>query len=482
MLGAELVAKSPADGYTLLYCGWPTIGSNQVVYKDLRYKLEGFIPITTIFHSPVGLTVRKDFPANSLKERFDFVPKNGGLGFGTSGAGSSPHLLLMRIRQVVGLPLEHVPYKGESPAVLDVLGGHLPLFAGSVATPAQHLRSGALKLIATSAEERLPAFADAQTVKDAGLPEQTFSYWHGFAAPVGTPKLIIDKLHAAIAAAMSSPAVRSVLGPDQIAATMAPEAFGALIRKDMAAWAPLIRSNNLKPIVMGHDPLRREDLHRRMWGRVRAATVRMIGAINVALWDIAGQAANLPIHALIGTYRDSLPVYASSPAYDRIKDYIEEAQHWRACAMPAYKIHAPAPWKHDIANCEAVRHALGDDPVLMLGARWTYDYPSALRLGRALKALTFHWFQDPMGEWRIPNCVKLRQKLDISLMATELPFAGFDTCAPWLMAQATDFLRGDVAFKGGITNLIKTAHLAEAFGINYKTPRHRGRRDPQVAR
>ena len=136
--------------------------------------------------------------------------------------------------------------------------------------------------------------------------------------------------------------------------------------------------------------------------------------------------------------------------------------------MQAYKIHAPAPWQHDIATCEAVRHALGDDQVLMLDASWTQDYPTALRVGRALEALKFHWFEDPMGEWSIRHDVKLRQKLDTPLMATELPFAGFDTYRPWLMAQATDFLRGDVAFKGGITNMIKTAHLAEAFGMNYE--------------
>ena len=245
MLGAELVAKSPADGYTLLYCGWPTIGTNLVVYKDIKYKLEDFIPLTTIFRSPVGLTVRKDFPASNLKELFDHVRKAGSLGFGTSGAGSSPHLLLMRIKQATGLPLEHVPYKGEGPAVLDVLGGHLPMFAGSVATPAQHLRAGTLKLIATSAEERLPAFPDVQTFKEAGFPEQTFTYWHGFALPAGTPRAIVDKLQSAIVAAMASPGVRQVLGPDQIATTMSPEAFTALIRKDIATWSPVIRANNL---------------------------------------------------------------------------------------------------------------------------------------------------------------------------------------------------------------------------------------------
>jgi tripartite-type tricarboxylate transporter receptor subunit TctC len=245
MLGAELVAKSAGDGYTLLYVGWPTIGTNLVVYKDIRYKLEDFQPITSIFRSPVSLTVRKDFPANNLKELFDHIRKAGRLSYGTSGAGSSPHLLFERIKQVTSLPLDHVPYKGEGPAVLDVLGGHLPLFAGSIATPLQHIRSGALKVIATSAEERLPAFPEVQTFKEAGLPDQSFTYWHGFAAPAATPRAIVDKLHAAIVAAIGSAAVRNALGPDQIPTTMSPEAFTALIRRDIASWAPVIRANNL---------------------------------------------------------------------------------------------------------------------------------------------------------------------------------------------------------------------------------------------
>jgi L-alanine-DL-glutamate epimerase-like enolase superfamily enzyme len=224
----------------------------------------------------------------------------------------------------------------------------------------------------------------------------------------------------------------------------------------------------LKPIVMGCDPLRREELHRRMWARVRAATVRTVGAMDVALWDIAGQVAGLPIHALIGSFRSSLPAYASSPAHDSVQAYCDEALHWQARGVAAYKVHPPGPWRRDIEICTAVRAAVGDAHTLMLDASWSYDYPTALRVGRAIETLGYHWFEDPMGEWSIPNYVKLRQKLDIPLMATELPFSGFDTYAPWIMAQATDFLRGDVAFKGGITNMIKTAHLAEAFGMNYE--------------
>lgn len=241
-LGAELVAKAAADGYTLLYLGYPTISTNLVVYKDVRYKLEDFQPITTTFRSPVSLTVRRDFPANNLKELVELARKQGGMNYGTSGTGSSPHLLLEKIRTDTGVRFEHVPYKGENPAVLDVLGGHLPLFAGSIATPQQHVRTGALKVIATSDAQRLPAFPDVPTFREAGFPEHVFTYWHGFAAPAGTPRPIIDRLHAAIVAAMATQPVRNVLSPDQIPTTMSPEDFTAQIRKDIALWTPVIRA------------------------------------------------------------------------------------------------------------------------------------------------------------------------------------------------------------------------------------------------
>ena len=224
----------------------------------------------------------------------------------------------------------------------------------------------------------------------------------------------------------------------------------------------------LKPVLMGQNPLERERLNERLWGQARSTTVRAIGACDVALWDIAGKMANLPIHALLGSYRRSLPAYASSQALPSSEAYIEQAQHYRDRGVNAYKIHPPHPWREDIRVCEAVREALGDDHVLMLDATWHYDYPTALRVGRAIEALGYHWYEDPLKELDIYNYVKLRQKLDVPILATELPFGSFADYNIWITERATDFLRGDVAFKGGITTMIKTAHLAEGFNMNYE--------------
>jgi L-alanine-DL-glutamate epimerase-like enolase superfamily enzyme len=224
----------------------------------------------------------------------------------------------------------------------------------------------------------------------------------------------------------------------------------------------------LKPVLIGQNPLDRERLNQRLWGRGRGTLVRAIGAVDVALWDLAGKIAGLPIHQLLGSYRDRLPAYASSPALASPEKYVEQALYYRARGWQAYKIHPPTPWSEDIKTCIAVRKAVGDGYPLMLDAIWSYDYPTALKVGRAIEELDFHWFEDPLTEWNIHGYQKLRAQLHIPLMATELPFGGLDQYPPWLLAQATDYLRGDVCFKGGITTCIKAAHLAEAFGMNFE--------------
>ncbi len=224
----------------------------------------------------------------------------------------------------------------------------------------------------------------------------------------------------------------------------------------------------LKPVLMGQDPLERERLYQALWKRARTTTVRAVGAIDVALWDIAGKAAGMPIHKLLGSYRDRAPAYASSQILPAAAAYVEQALYYKTRNWPAYKIHPPQAWREDITVCEAVRKAVGDDYTLMLDPGWCYNYAEALRVGFAIDDLNYHWYEDPLPDQDIYNYVKLKQKLKTPIMATEYPQAGFDAYAQWITERATDFLRGDVATKGGITTMIKTAHLAEAFHLNYE--------------
>jgi L-alanine-DL-glutamate epimerase-like enolase superfamily enzyme len=224
----------------------------------------------------------------------------------------------------------------------------------------------------------------------------------------------------------------------------------------------------LKPLVTGQDPLERERLYQGLWQRNRATTPRAIGAMDIALWDIAGKVAGLPIHRLLGSYRESVPAYASSAVLPSPGAYAEEAAKFKAGGWSAYKIHPPTDPRLDIEVCQAVREAVGDGFTVMLDSTWAYAYPEALRVGKAIEELGFHWYEDPLADDDIYNYVKLKQQLHIPILATEYAPGGFTAYAPWITARATDFLRGDVAVKGGITPMVKTAHLAEAFHMNFE--------------
>jgi L-alanine-DL-glutamate epimerase-like enolase superfamily enzyme len=225
---------------------------------------------------------------------------------------------------------------------------------------------------------------------------------------------------------------------------------------------------NLKPLLVGQNALDRERLYKAMFKRVRIASVRAIGAVDIALWDIAGKAAGLPIHQLLGSYRDRIPAYISSAVLASPQAYAEEAQQYKSQNYAAYKIHPPLPWRQDIRVCETVRKAVGDDYLLMLDATWSYDYTAALRVGQAVEALGYYWYEDPLADADIYNYLELKKHLHIPIMATEYPAAGLDSYTPWVKQRATDFLRGDVAVKGGITGCMKAAHLAEAFHLNFE--------------
>ncbi len=222
----------------------------------------------------------------------------------------------------------------------------------------------------------------------------------------------------------------------------------------------------LKPILVGEDPLARERLYEALWRRTRVVSHRAIGAVDIALWDIAGKAAGLPIHRLIGTYRERVPAYASSEVHGDALHYVEQATHYRESGWTAYKIHPPQRPQEDIKICEAVRRAMGDAYTLMLDPTWSYRYPDALRVGRAIEEMGYYWYEDPLADQDLYNYVKLKEKLEIPILATEYPMGGLDSFVPWILHRATDFLRGDVAVKGGISSLLKVARLAEAFRLN----------------
>src|SRR2546423_4178073 len=213
----------------------------------------------------------------------------------------------------------------------------------------------------------------------------------------------------------------------------------------------------LKPVVMDQDRLDGERLNRLLGGRARAATVRSIGAMDIALWDIAGKEAGLPIHRLIGTCRDKIAAYASSEIHAAPEQYAEQAQHYKSTGWAAYKIHPPQRLRDDIKVCDAVRKPVGDDYTVILDSTWSYRYEEALRVGRAIEEMNFYWYEDPLPDQDLYNYVKLKQKLDIPILATEYPIGGRPSYPPWTTDRPTDFLRRVVAVRGGTPPIPKAA-------------------------
>jgi L-alanine-DL-glutamate epimerase-like enolase superfamily enzyme len=215
--------------------------------------------------------------------------------------------------------------------------------------------------------------------------------------------------------------------------------------------------------VVGRDPLDIGAIWQDLWSRNRRVAANSICAVDVALWDIAGKVAGLPIHRLLGTCREKAPAYASSASMTDPQQYVDEALSFRERGWRAYKIHPRKNPTLDLEICTAVKKAVGDAMVLMLDSMWAYSYGDALRVGLEAQEMGFYWYEDPLAEDDIYGYVKLKQKLNIPILATEYAPGGLFGYSQWIMQQATDMLRGDVAVKAGLTPMIKIAHLAEAF-------------------
>jgi L-alanine-DL-glutamate epimerase-like enolase superfamily enzyme len=231
----------------------------------------------------------------------------------------------------------------------------------------------------------------------------------------------------------------------------------------------------LKPRLVGQDPLN-IGRHWHMMQSIARWYIDPIAvaSVDIALWDIAGKAAGLPVHQLLGSCREVVPVYFSSGRHPTIDAYADEATYWQAQGWTGYKLHPPtSPWRQDgitvrsdIAACERVREAVGGEMTLMLDSSWGYSYTEALQVGRAIEQLEYLWYEDPLPAEDIHGYVRLQRSLSIPLLATEITRGGLYSLPQWIITGATDFLRGDAVIKGGITGLVKIAHLAEAFNMN----------------
>lgn len=227
-------------------------------------------------------------------------------------------------------------------------------------------------------------------------------------------------------------------------------------------------ADRLRPVLLGKDPAYREVIWQEMWrlDRLLYTTQFAIGTVDVALWDLYAKSLGAPLHQLLGATRDKVPAYASSMEHDSIEGFAEEAVKYKELGYQAYKLHVWGDAKRDIRLCTRVREAVGDDYPLMIDVAGNYGQVEALRVGRHLDELGYHWYEEPLRDFDIHGYRMLADKLDIPIAGVEVIPGAMYTTPEYITTRAVDIVRSDVSFKGGINQLKKTAALCEAFGLN----------------
>ena len=248
-IGANLVAQSPADGYTLLLTDVGALAISASVFPDLPFDPAGdFAPVVLISYSPHILGVHPSVPANTVKELIALAKSRPGrLNFATAGVGSAPHLAGVEFALRTGVQWTYVPYKGGSQAVADVAAGHADLlFNGMLATFPQ-VKGGRMRALAVSSPKRVAAAPEIPTVAESGLPGFETGSWQGMLAPSGTPRDIVLKLNAEIRRILGTPEMKAQLA-DQGTEVRAdtPESLGQFIRTEIPRWAKVVKQSGIK--------------------------------------------------------------------------------------------------------------------------------------------------------------------------------------------------------------------------------------------
>ena len=241
-IAAELVAKATPDGYTLLVAALPVMAVVPAMSKVRYDALKDFAPISNIATNPFVLAVNKDFPAKTLPEFIAYVrARPGQLSYGSAGIGSLNHLSMALFLNRAGLDMTHVPYKGNAPALSDVVAGHIPAMFSNLSDALPQAAAGNVRLIALSSEQRAPLAREVPTLAESGFPGFSVLTWNGLMAPAETPKPIIDRIAAEIAAAVKDPAFAARLrefGADPLGNS--PDDYRAMLARDIATWAQAV--------------------------------------------------------------------------------------------------------------------------------------------------------------------------------------------------------------------------------------------------
>ncbi len=250
IIGCELVAKAPADGYTLLVGGTGTMAINPSLYLKLPYDpVRQFAPVALFGYSTSVLVVPASTTPATIGELIAQArARPGQLKYASAGYGSSPHLSAEMFKLMTGVELLHVPYKGSTPGVSATITGETDLMFTGVASAVGHIKSGRLRALSINGPRRSPALPNVATANESGLPGFEADFWIGLFAPIGTPRATIARLNAEVGKLLSADDTRerlSVLGIDPLPGR--PEQFGELLARDIERWAKTVRASGMKP-------------------------------------------------------------------------------------------------------------------------------------------------------------------------------------------------------------------------------------------
>lgn len=243
-IGAGIVAKAPADGYTLLWGSAGPVAINVSLYRNTPYNpVKDFAPVTQTAATQIILVLNAAMPPQTVKELIAYAKaRPGQINYASPGNGTSPHLAMELFKHMAGINLLHVPYKGGPLAMTDLLAGRAALMFIALSSALPHVNSGKLKALAVATPRRAAAMPELPSMSEAGVPGYDASSWHGVLAPAGTPRTVIAHLNAALLQVLRNPEVRSAMllqGAEPVGGT--PEQFGTYIRAEIAKWATVIK-------------------------------------------------------------------------------------------------------------------------------------------------------------------------------------------------------------------------------------------------
>jgi tripartite-type tricarboxylate transporter receptor subunit TctC len=246
-LGSEIALKSPADGYTLLLISG-SYTTSPSLYKNLKYDtLNDMVSVVQTENGPYVIAVHPSLPVKDVKQLVALAKsKPGQLNYASTGNGGITHLSSELFALRTGIKITHIPYKGTGPGVINTIAGETQMMVGAVSAVIGHMQTGRLRGLAVSSPKRLPALPDTPTVMESGYKYQV-NNWHGVIAPKGTPRAIIDKLNSEINKAIKDPDFAKRIALDGLEpAGGTPEVFEALLKREVAEWAEVVKAANVK--------------------------------------------------------------------------------------------------------------------------------------------------------------------------------------------------------------------------------------------